>query len=257
VPIATTDLQLFRAVNMPDTDTGTNGGAIDTLRRVAFTQLAANDDIEVISTSASDTQNCTITARDATGAVTSQTAALTGTTAKIFSTMGAAGVVERVLQVELASAAIGTITVRRSVAGATVGTIAVGERGFMALFRKIASDPSVQVNRYVKCFWKNTHATLSLLGALVKQSADPDARITHALAVSVNDTNTTTDRTTAPGAGILAAAGAGTFDDTDKAVPGTDLAAGAAIGVWFRAQLPAADAPHRTTYDSQLAGSSV
>lgn len=248
MPIATTDLQLFASVNMPDTDTGTNGGAIDTLRRVAFTQLAANDDIEVISTSASDVQNCTITARDAAGAVTTQTTVLTGTTAKIFSTLGAAGVVERVLQVELASVAIGTITVRRSVAGATIGTIAVGERGFMALFRKIASDPSVIVNRYTKCFWKNAHATLSLLSALVRQSADPSAKITHTLAAAVNDAVTTTDRTTAP---------AGTFDDTDKAVPGTDLAAGSAIGVWFRAQLTAGDSPYRTTYDTQLSGSSV
>jgi hypothetical protein len=246
--IVSTDLQLFASVNMPDIDTGTNGGAIDTLRRVAFVQIAANDDIEVISSSASDTQNCTITARDATGAVTSQTAALTGTTAKIFSTMGAAGVVERVLQVELASVAIGTITVRRSVAGATVGVIAIGERGFMALFRKISSDPTVQINRYTKVFWKNAHATLSLLGALVKQSADPDARIMHVLAASQNDSTTTTDRTTAP---------AGTFDDTDKAVPGTDLAATAAIGVWLRVQLPIADPPHRTTYDTQITGSSV
>lgn len=63
-------------------------------------------------------------------------------------------------------------------AGATLRTIPVGERGFMALFRKAASDPSVTKNYYTKIFLRNNHATLSLLTATVKQNADPAARIT-------------------------------------------------------------------------------
>lgn len=252
MPIVTTDLEAFASANMPDTDAALNGGAIDTLRNVDFTQIAANDDIEVISSAAGDTQNCTITGRNAAGQVVSETKALTGLTAAIFSTLG---VIERVLTVELASAAIGTITVRRSVAGLTLRTIPVGRRGFMALFRKAASDPVSVRNYYTKMFWRNGHATLSLLAALVKQSADPDARITHLLANAVNDAATVADRVTAPAVGNTQ--DPDTFDDTDKAVPGTDLAATAAIGVWLRLQLPAADPPHRSTYDTQLTGSSV
>ena len=252
MPIVSTDLILYAASSMPDLDTGSSGGAIDNLRYVDFVQIAANDDIEVISTSASDTMNCTITARNAGGSVVSETKALTGTTAAIFATLG---VIERVLTVELASAAIGTLTVRRSVAGATLRTIPVGKRGFMALFRKAASDPSVQKDYFTKGFWKNEHATLSLLSATVEQSADPDARITHLLAAAVNDVATSTNRVTAPA--VADTQDPDTFDDTSKAVPGTDLAAGAAIGVWFRLRLPAADAPHRTTYDSRIAGQSV
>ena len=252
MPIASTDLIWYASANMPDADSGTNGGAIDPLRRMDFTQLAANDDIEVISSAAGDTQNCTIVGRNAAGQIVSETAALTGTTAKIFATLG---VIERVLSVELASAAVGTITVRRSVAGATLRTIPVGERGFMALFRKAASDPSAQKDYYVKTFWKNAHATLSLLGATVEQSADPDARITHLLANAVNDSATAADRLTAPAAGNTQ--DPDTFDDNAKSVPGTDLAAGAAIGVWLRLRLPTADPPHRTTYDSRISGQSV
>lgn len=252
MPIVSTDLLAYASANQPDTDSGAGGGAIDPLRRIAFTQIAANDDIEVISTAAGDTQNCTIEGRNAAGAIVSETAALTGTTAKIFSTIG---VIERVLKVELASAAVGTITVRRSVAGATVGTIPVGERGFAAIFRKASSDPSVQKNYYTKVFLKNNHATLSLLSAQVKQSADPDARITHLLAAAVNDSATSTNRVTAPA--VADTQDPDTFDDTDKTVPGTDLAATAAIGVWLRLQLPAADPPHRSTYDLLLTGQSV
>ncbi len=250
--IASTDLIAYASANMPDADTGTNGGAIDTLRYIDFTQIAANDDIEVISSSASDTQNCTITGRNAAGSLVSETKALTGTSAAIFSTLG---VVERVLTVELASVSIGTVTVRRSVAGATVRAIPPGKRGFMALFRKTASDPSVQKDYYAKVFLKNEHGTLSLLTALVKQSSDADARITHLLAAGVNDTATTADRVTAPGAADTQ--DPDTFDDSDKAVPGTDLAAGAAIGVWLRLRLPAADAPHRAVYTIELSGQSV
>jgi hypothetical protein len=247
--VVSTDLVLYHSATQSDQDGITVGGAIDTLRRPDFTQLSANDDVEVISTSASDTQNCTITARAADGTITSQTAALTGTTAKIFSTMGAAGVVERILQVELASAAIGTITVRRSVAGATVRTIPIGERGFSMVFRKTASDPVNPISYYAKLFWKNTNGANALLSAVVSESADPAGVITHGLATAVNDSGTTTNRQTAPG-GV-------TIDGTAKNVPGTDLAAGAAIGLWLLMSLAGGQAAIRNTYTSQLAGSTT
>lgn len=244
--IASTDLVLFASASVPDDDVTTSGGAIDTLRRLDFTQLAADDDIEVISDSASDTQNCTITARDAAGVIVTETAALTGTSAKIFSTLG---VVNRVLQVELASVAIGTITVRRSVAGATVRTIPIGERGFMAVFRKCASDPSSTVDYFCKGFFKNTHGTLSLTSAAVKQNADPSAKITHALDASIDASTSVADRLTDPGF---------TFNDSDKTVPGGGvLAAGEAIGVWFKLSLTAGDSAYNSTYTVELAGQSA
>lgn len=250
MPVVAADLVQFASASMPDTDTGASGGAIDTLRRVDFTQLAADDDIEVISTSPSDTQNCTIEARKADGTIVSETLALTGTTARIFS---GNAVVERILKVELASAAVGTITVRRSVAGATVRAIPVGERGFMALFRKGASDPSAQKDYFTKVFIKNTHATLALTSATIRQNADPDARITHLPAAANDDTVSVTNRLTAPGAADTL--DPDTFDDTDKAI-GT-LGAGVARGVWLRLRLPAADTPHRTTYTLEITGQSV
>jgi hypothetical protein len=248
MPIVSTDLVPYCSANMPETDSGASGGAIDLLRRFGFTQIAANDDVEVISTSASDTQNCTIEGRNAGGSLVSETKALTGTTAAIFATLG---VIERFLDAELASAAIGTITVRRSVAGATIGTIPIGERGFMMFLRKGASSGST-VNYYLKVFWKNIHGSLSLLSATTKQNADAAARVTHLNAAAVNDSATSTNRVTAPGAADTQ--DPDTFDDADKAIPGTDLAAGAAIGVWLRVQLPGADGPWRTTYTPEIAG---
>lgn len=249
---AAADLEAYAAVNMPDEDTSTVGGAIDTLRRVDFTPIAADDDVEVISTSASDTQNCTIEARKADGTVVSETLALTGVTAKIFA---GNGVVNRVLKVELASVAIGTITVRRSVAGATLRTIPIGERGFLAIFRKCASDPGSTKDYYLKFFWKNRHATQALTSSQVKQNADPAARLTHTLAAAIDDSNTIANRLAVPGAGIIEP---DTFDDTAKNVPSSgNLGATQAIGVWLKLGLTAGDSAYNQTYTSELTGQSI
>ena len=251
MPIASTDLVLYNSVNMPDVDAATAGGAIDTLRRPDFTQLAANDDIEAVSSAAGDTtQTLTIEGRDAAGNIVSETKTLTGTTAIIFSVIS---VIERVLKAELSATTTGSITVRRSPSGATLRVIPAGERGFLMFARKTSSDPSLTRSYYAKLFVKNTHATLALQNTTFRQNADPDARITHLPAAAVNDTATTSDRQTAPSAANTL--DPDTFDDTDKTVG--SLAAGAAWAVWLRLQLPAADAPHRTTYTLEVVGQST
>lgn len=248
--IQSSDLVIYVSVNMPDTDTGTNGGAIDTLRRPDFTQLAANDDIEAVSSNPGDTMNLTIEGRDLSGNVVSETKALTGTTPIVFSTIS---VIERVLKAELASAPTGSITVRRSPSGATLRVIPAGERGFMMFFRKTASDPGLTKNYYSKIFVKNTHGSLALQNTTFKQNADPDARITHLPANVADDTATTADRTTAPAAGNTL--DPDVFDDSDKFVG--SLNAGSAWGIWLRLQLPAADPAHRSTYTLEATGQSV
>lgn len=249
---ASSDVVVYHAASNPDTDSGAVGGAIDTLRRPDFTQLAANDDVEAVSTSASDTQNATTTGRLASGAVVAETKALTGTTAAIFSVLGVAN---RILQFELASAAVGTITVRRSVAGATLRVVPAGERGFSACLRKAASDQAALKNYYSKIFIRNAHASEACVNAKVRQSADPSGKVTHLLAAAKGDTATSTNRITAPAAADTQ--DPDTFDDTDKSVPGSDLLAGEQIGVWLRTQLAAGDAPLNTTYTPDLLFESI
>lgn len=243
--IAASDLIAYSAASRPSDDTSTVGGAIDPDVRIEFTDLAANDDVEIISSNAGDTMNATLIGRAADGTLKTETKALTGTTAVIFST---AGVLERVESVILASDPAGTVTVRRSVAGATIATIPAGERGFTRLFVNAFSDPSSSKDYYQKIFLKNNHATLALLSAVVSESADPTGLITFALAASVDDSATTANRLTAP---------SGTFNGTAKNVPGTDLAAGSAIGVWLKLSLAAGNAPIKSTYTVQLAGNSA
>lgn len=245
MPIVAADLVAYASLNMPDDDVSTSGGAIDENTRVDFTQLAADDDIEAVSDNAGDTtQNVTVEARAPDGSVVSETKQLNGTTAVIFSVMG---VVERILSVSMDADAAGTVTIRRSVAGATIRDIPPGERGFVRMFRKSSSE-SGATERYEKFFWKNTHGTLALTSAQVVQNADPTGKITHALAATKDDSGSVANRKTSPGL---------TFDDTDKSVPTGSLGAGEAIGVWLNLSLLADDSPIRDTYTSELTGSST
>ncbi|MEE8219045.1 MAG: hypothetical protein V3R43_00240, partial [bacterium] len=191
--IAATDLKFYAAANMPEDDTGTVGGAIDALRQIIFTQLVANDDIEVVSDNAGDTtQEVEVFGRDAGGAYVSATATLNGTSAVILSP---ATTFERVLRIEMSATAVGTVTIERNTTPfADVYVIPIGERGVFALFIKSASDPSATKTRYMKVFCKNTHASLTLTAAKIDLTADPDARIRFGLAGTKDDSTTATNR---------------------------------------------------------------
>lgn len=238
------DLTSYASLNMPEEDTGTSGGAIDLDTRVVFTQLDAVSALELVSSNSGDTtQQVTVEARGATGTVASETKTLTGLTAASLSTLGA---VARVLQVTMDSDATGTVTLRKASAGATVGTIAPGERGFLCVFREATALSSAAEDWYLKVFLKNTHGSDSLNTATVKLFADPASRVTFAVAASVDDTGSVSNRLTDPGL---------TFTADDKAVPGGGvLAAGEAIGVWLKFTLPQGDGEHDTTVTLSLEG---
>lgn len=250
--IVAADLVPYHAANQSDVDAATVGGAIDALRRPVFTQMSANATLEALSSAAGDTtQTVTIRARKADGTIVSETKTLTGTTAIVFSVNST---VERILKVELSATATGTITVRTSSAGTTWGTIPIGERGFSAIFREGSSSTSGTTNYYAKFAWKNTNGTNALLGASVSESADPTGLITHALETSVSGSGTATNRQTAPGA----ATAFGNAAITLTTATGTaDLASGANIGVWLLLALATNNAAIRSTYTSQIAGSTT
>jgi hypothetical protein len=247
MPIAASDLKAYQAANMPEADTTTTGGAIATAGLVELTDVAANDDLEALSDNAADTMNLTLTGRNAAGAIVSETKALTGTAAAIFSTLG---VIERFLKALLASAAAGTITIRRSVAGATVGTLAPGKTSTRRLFYDSASEAGA-TTRYEKAFMKNEHATLTLTNAALKLTADPAATIRIGAAPSVDDTATVTNRKTAPASVTFV------DDGVSQGVPGGSLAAGAAIGVWAEMVRGAGAAAVKNTFTVELSGTTV
>lgn len=247
MPIADTDLKKYQSANMPEDDAGTSGGAINTNGILEVTQLAANDALEALSSNAADTMNLTIHGRSAAGAIVNEVKALNGTNVVSFTVLGT---IERFLKALLAAGPAGAVTIRRAGGGATVCVIPAGKTSARILNYDSKSE-AAQTVRYEKEFWKNEHGTLTLNGATMKLTADPSAKYKIGCATTKNDSGSVANRKTAPG-GI-------TFvdDNIDAGIPGGNLAAGDAIGVWIEQTLAAGAAPAKTSYTTELAGTTT
>lgn len=241
------DLKAFASANMPEDDASASGGAIDTATLIEFTPLAANDSLEMVSDNAGDAGNATLTGRQPSGAIASETAALNGTTVVPFSTLGT---IERLMKFVLAAAATGSVTLRRAGGGATVAVLAAGITAVRRMFYDSASEASA-TTRYEKIFLKNTHATETLNNAAVKLTADPSTSIRIGVAGAKDDTGSVANRKTAPG-GV-------TFvdDNVSQSVPTGALAALEAIGVWVELQRGAGAAAIKDSFTVELSGTSV
>ena len=255
MPVDQTDLIAFVSANMPENDTDPSGGAIDTTGIVEFTDITQGqtDTIEALSDNAGDTMNLTVWGRTAGGEIVSETKALNGTTFISFSTLGT---IERFMKASLASAATGTVTIRRTTGAAQItkigNGIATGLTHVRRLFYNAASE-SGQTVRYEKFFFKNTDGTSSLLGANVTLTADPASSVRIASEDAVNDTNSATNRETAPTGNQ-----AWVDDSTAQNLPGDgNLDAGEAIGVWVEMTRAADAAAVKSTFTVQISGTTT
>lgn len=248
---ASTDIIAYCAQSHPLTDSGSPGGPIDEFMRAVFTDLAANDDIEAVSDDTGDTNIFGIAkGRDSSGNLVEETKQLNGTTAVIFSTLG---LIDDMESFRLTQPAIGNITVRRSVSGATIAVIPAGELGFRRIFFGAYSHQSNSKDYYEKIFLKNVHPVTTLQSVIISEDTDPSATITFTLAASVDDSAFADNRLTAPDTDDIEP---DTFDGTDKDVPGSgaNLDPGSAIGVWVKMTLAAAAVASKNTYTFGIDG---
>lgn len=245
-------LPAYCAQSHPETDSGVPGGPIDPLMRALFTDLAASDDVEVLSDDAADVgQNFYISGRDGSGNFVWEINSLNGTTAVICSTMG---VIERLEEFRmLDDDFIGNITVRRSVAGADIGVVPEGEIGFKRVFRGAYANDNVSKDYYEKVFLRNIHPTVSVINLEIDEDADPAADLTFTLAAAINDEAYTTDRITTPGTDDT---NPDTFDASAKDSP-SDLEPGDAIGVWLKLTVAAGQTNTKNTYTLGVAGDTI
>lgn len=250
MPIVAADLVFYGAANHAEDDTSTQGGAIDLTTKVAMVFMAANDTIDVVSSSAADTtQTVTVTGRVATGAIDTEVFTLAGTTPQVGTTT-----FERVLKIVMSATAVGTITIERATGPVTIATMEPGITTVRGLFFDAASDASPKT-LYEKLFAKNEHGTLTLTNATSELTLEPTAVADYLMAVedAVDDTNSAANRVTAP-------VGQSAFRQINITEPipgGGDLAAGEAIGIWLQMDLAADNAAFVDDWTDQLAGTTV
>ena len=242
--ITAAELIAHGSAGRPEDDSATSGGAIDLTHRPEMTQLTSNSVVAAVSDGA-DVRTVTVTGRNATGAIDTEILTLTGAVEVV-----GAKTFERILKLEASAPdASRTVTVTQGSAGPTRATITPNEQDRSGMFLKSASEAS-PVDRYEKFFWKNTNATLTLNSAEVELTADPATKIKISLAATKDDTGSTTNRKTSPG-------GVFVDDGVAIAVPSGVLAAGEAIGTWMEQALAADDAAQKTTFTTQLSGTTV
>lgn len=101
------------------------------------------------------------------------------------------------------------------------------------------------VDYFEKIFLKNAHATDTLLTATVLEALDASAQHTFALETTKDGTGTngtSNNRKVAPSTGV------GAFTSAEKAIPGDELVAAEAIGVWLKLSLGEGDPALETVY---------
>lgn len=245
MPITSSDLILYVSANHPTNDSGTSGGAVNSLRRAQLTQFVGSANVVLVS-DGTDARAVTVTFRNNTGAVVTELLNLNNTTE-----VPTAATAERLLSVDAGGTdPARTISIKEGAGGAVRATIPPNELGCTICFVTSASEVGA-VDRHEKLFWMNRHATLTLNSAEITLTADPSARIKIGLAAAINDTVSIANRKATPG-GI-------TFvdDNVVVGVPGGVLAAGDRIGVWVKQSLLASDSPFKSTFTTRCAGVSA
>lgn len=118
------DIFYYGSASMPDDDTDLNiGGAIDTSTKVVLKDMPSADEVEAVSSSASDTtQTVTVTGRTATGAKVEDIITLTGQTP---AQAGSPNTFGRIIKALKSASATGTVAVMNTT-NAHSGTATAG-----------------------------------------------------------------------------------------------------------------------------------
>lgn len=244
--ITSAELKAYGATSRPETDVATPvGGAIDTASRPNLAQFSANA-VAYVESDGADTRTVTVYGRDAAGALQSDPIVLNATTP-----VAGAVTFERILRVTLsATDGARTVLVKQGSGGTTRATILPNEDASFGMFIASQSEAGA-TTRYEKIFWKNTNGSSTLSSAEVTLTADPDSKIQIGIETAVDDTVTITNRESVPANPTFV------DDDVAQAVPGDELAAGEAIGTWIEFSLGAGAAALKSSFTTQLAGTTV
>lgn len=251
MPIVASDIVAYGSTTMPDDDTPTGiGGAKDTTKKVTFTDISANDTVEILSSNAGDTtQTVTVYGRNTAGEIVSEAETLAGTTPQTTTQS-----FERILKITMSASAVGTVTIRKQSDDVTIATLEPGLTEIRRPFYNAAAEASGGAARdyYEKIFLQNDNGSLTLTQATIEEFADPSANISFDLEASLDgsDTNGAGNRQTHSGDGTTY-----TFDSTEKNVANSqNLTAGSAQGVWVKLSLAAGEASDNTTFTLRVNG---
>tara|TARA_Y100001973_G_C5185142_1_gene327342 strand:+ start:1125 stop:1871 length:747 start_codon:yes stop_codon:yes gene_type:complete len=164
--IIDSDIVLYASQNMPQSDSSTTGGEINSGVRVVFTDIAGYGKISAFSNNSNDTGNLNITGRDAVGIIKTDTIKLSGTTAVVGTQ-----IFDTILVCSTDYFASGEISIQESSSNSGVGKIFPHESGFLKPFYDATANIAGGANKelYEKIFIKNNNLVNMFSGVSVTE----------------------------------------------------------------------------------------
>ena len=269
MPVTADNIKIYGSEHMREGDADSQGGAIDTSKKVIFSDISTASILEAWSSVNDDGKTVTVTGRDESGVIRTAVATLpnavgTATTATNVGTQ----VFERILKIVLSAASTGTITVQLD---GNAGGLATLEPGITEVRRPfygaVAAASTTTKKYYEKVFVKNEHASLALTNAKIYEQSDGTGKIAFGLENNKGGNGTSSDRLHSPAIHPTDPNKVKAFQGTTGESGAQDVAPGSSTdnhlgnnetqGVWLELTLPPGTPPDKDTYTLRVTGETV
>ena len=249
--VTASDIKIYAANSMPEDNTTTSGGIVNTGCRVVFDDIPTTATIRVSGTNTGDTGVFSVIGRNAAGQITRESLQLNGKTYAVTSNS-----YERILRLVLQSAAfLGDVNVYSHPTETLLATLEPKVTGIRRPFYDVAADAIGGSQRifYEKVFIRNNNAVNALLSAQVTEIssgvfADVDFGLESGL---LGGGQSLANRLgTAP-------TGVTTFGNGPTNVPSTDLLSLREQAMWLRLTLNAGASAQNSFYQFKVTGNTT
>ena len=245
--VTSADIVLYASANMPQNDSKTSGGSINSGVRVTFTDPSSAARVVVFSSSASDTsQVLALKGRNAAGAIIVENVSLDGTT-----NVTSANTFERILTANLNAGGVGNITVSGNGVN-QIAEIPIGESGFLRPFYDVTANASSSKTFYEKIFVKNNNTSSTLDSATLSPVAATGlaSQITYGVEDGKASPQSVSNRITAPtGVDIFGSGATGVYPSGTGILTPHDYQ-----GVWLKLTVDANASAINSFYEIQVSG---
>ena len=250
--VVANDIRIYAAVNMPEDNSSTVGGAVNTGIRVVFEDVHVTGPIKCSGDNTAGTGNLFVRGRNTAGSIISETVAINGT-----GFINTTNSYERLLDMRLNHSMSGSVvTTYSNITGALIATLQEGVSGVRRPFYDAAADSAGGSSRtfYEKVFVTNQNDVNALLSAQITEVASGlNSEIDFAIESGTEGGQTVPRRTgidSVPTGVTVFGAGATNF-------PGTDLGANENRGMWLQMTLAAGASATNSFYQFQVTGNTT
>tara|TARA_R100000808_G_C2155293_1_gene167385 strand:+ start:2776 stop:3534 length:759 start_codon:yes stop_codon:yes gene_type:complete len=250
--VVNSNLVIYVSANMPESNSGLTGGAIDSGVRATYEDITSPSQIVSYSSNNSDNQSGTITGRTSAGIIVSENIALSGT-----GYVTTAYSYERILKYYLNSIGSGTVTVSGNGVN-KIADIPVGESGFCRPFYDVIADSSENKTYYEKLFVKNNNPINTLSSAnLIEVPSGVYQNVKFGIENTKKSTQSVANREIEPSflldhTGVGQPWGNGPLEVVGATLPSTDYQ-----GFWLKLELTAGQTAEKSFYEIQVSGTTV